>query len=354
MKVIDVTHGRSTYSIELTCSTLFEAALGIAAVTNPEIHPSLEKPLAYWNELHAALPPHMQRQLSYVQQHNTWKTLLQLLHQQDFADLPAFLSYIAALDPENLRYKALPFLGSSQQANRAKAAGGDGLAAETMIDSCREHKFFPAYIRFICQVDAEELREHLLAVMAGWYQTQIAPHREEIAAMLARDISHKRSMLARLSAEQFIEWATGGIEYPAEPDVTRVLLIPHYIYRPWNVQAAAEGTTIFYYPLADDSLAEDIDVYRPPLSLVQRHKALSDEHRLRLLKLLYEREHTLQELTDKLALSKSTVHHHLSMLRSAQLVTGDGTKYRCKLSSLELMHSDLQHYLQRRSGTGGI
>ena len=94
MKLLDMTHGRHTYSVELSYSPLFESVLGIAAMTYTEIHPTLEKSPSYWEELALSLPLQLREDLLYAQTFNTWKTLLQLLHEQSFADLDAFLDYI--------------------------------------------------------------------------------------------------------------------------------------------------------------------------------------------------------------------------------------------------------------------
>ena len=47
---------------------------------------------------------------------------------------------------------------------------------------------------------------------------------------------------------------------------------------------------------------------------------LSDRSRLVALRLLAGRQMTLQELADELGVRKSTMHHHLSLLRAAGLL----------------------------------
>jgi DNA-binding transcriptional ArsR family regulator len=350
MKLLDMSHGRSTYTVELAYSALFECALGIAAATYPEIHPTLEKPPGYWEQLAARLTDEERQELHLAQQHNTWKTLLQLLHAQPFSELTAFLAYIKSLDQEALRYEALPFLGMDREDMRRLAAAGNGTAKQQLIEHCREHKFFPAYIRYICETDVEGLRRHLVRLMAGWYQANIAPDEGRLHAILRRDYERKRAMMESLPPEAFVEWATNGLEYRPEPEVTRVLLVPHCVYRPWNIQADRVKTKIFYYPVSDDSLDEETDPYRPPLPLVQRFKALGDEHRMRIIKLLWQQDMSLQELTDRLDLSKSTIHHHLSMLRAAQLVETAGANYRLKRTALDTLEGELRHYLERKGG----
>jgi DNA-binding transcriptional ArsR family regulator len=54
--------------------------------------------------------------------------------------------------------------------------------------------------------------------------------------------------------------------------------------------------------------------------LVRLHKALGDEKRLRMLKVLAQGPATLQELADAVGLAKSSAHHHTVILRSAGLV----------------------------------
>jgi len=59
--------------------------------------------------------------------------------------------------------------------------------------------------------------------------------------------------------------------------------------------------------------------------LVQKHvlnmlKALADESRLTILRLLHEREHTVGDLAECVSLTEPTVSHHLARMREAGLV----------------------------------
>jgi len=55
--------------------------------------------------------------------------------------------------------------------------------------------------------------------------------------------------------------------------------------------------------------------------ILEMLKALADESRLALLRLLNEREYTVGELAEKVELAEATVSHHLSRLRMAGLIT---------------------------------
>ncbi|HET7658729.1 MAG TPA: metalloregulator ArsR/SmtB family transcription factor [Bacillales bacterium] len=348
MKVLNLEgeQRRRTYEVGMVCSPLWECALGIAAVTYPRIHPTLEKPESYWQELRKTLSKPLNEELDFVERHNTWKTLLQLLHEKFFASLEDFLTYIQTIDGVSLRSASLPYLGDSLQNERRKAASGDKGAVKILVQASLGHSFYPDYIPFICEVSIEKLRVHLIKVMKGWFEQQIAPSQQRITEVLERDWQAKLEMKEKLEPEAFVEWATGGVVYPPEPGVWKVLLVPQMIYRPWNITAELEGTKIYYYPVADESLEVEQDPYRPGLAMVQRYKALGDEVRLRIVKLLFEKKRSLQELTAQLDLAKSTVHHHLALLRSSGLVVTEKSHYVLRESLLFAVDAELRDFLK--------
>ncbi|MBM7554159.1 ArsR/SmtB family transcription factor [Thalassobacillus pellis] len=336
---------RETYKVELEYSLLWECALGIAAITNTALLKSLEKEKEYWKGIKQSLSAETRKELEYVRERNTWKALLQLLHERNFKSLDEYLSYIENLSEEKLRFICIPFLGDNHQQTRQRAANGEGEAVLALQKITKENPFFPEYISFISKADIHELKQHLITIMASWYDSVIRPEEERISDILDRDHMIKGRMAEKMSSQAFVEWATGGIQYPPEPGVYQVILIPHIIYRPWNVEADIEGTKVFYYPVSNDSLHPDRrDI--PDMLLVQKHKALGDEVRLRILKLLCKKDHTLQGLTNELGMGKTTVHHHLKMLKSARLVVNEKSIYRVKQHALTSMAQELDIYLE--------
>ncbi|KPV58283.1 ArsR family transcriptional regulator [Paenibacillus sp. A3] len=347
MDIIQATgRKRETYQVQFEYSLLWECAMGIAAVTNTPLLHTLGKPTEHWERLKALLSKELLGHLAFVEKHNTWKALLQLLHQQAFASLPAFLDYIERLAPEELKTICLPYLGNEHQDSRKQAASGSRKAVQELQELTSGNPFFPAYIDFICTTDPAKLKCHLAEVMAGWYEAVIEPEAEQLLAVLTRDCNAKRSMQQRMAPEELVEWATGGVAYSPEPSVHRVLLIPQIIYRPWTIEADIEGTKVFHYPVASDSI-HPADKYLPDASLVLKHKALGDEIRLRIVKLLSEEDRSLQDLTDRLNIGKSTIHHHLKLLRAARLVDIRDAKYRVKTNAIDTLAQELADYLRQ-------
>ncbi|EJS68680.1 ArsR family transcriptional regulator [Bacillus cereus] len=347
MEVFHVTsRKRETYNVHMRYSILFECALGIAAITHKRLIETLEKSQSEWEEIRQSLPVEMKKYLQFVEEHNTWKALLQLLYEGDFQDLSQFNSKIDSLSEEELKYICLPFLGERYQDKRRLAASGDVCAIHELKELTHDHQFFSVYIGFICDVDVQELKSHLIAVMTGWYESVIKKEEKQILSILERDYQTKNEMNQKMKPEEFVEWATGGVNYMPEPSVHHVLLIPQMTYRPWNIEADIEDTKVFHYPVANESIHPE-DPYEPNYFLVQKHKALGDEARLRIVKMLFEKERTLQEITERLQLGKSTVHHHLKLLRAAKLVDIHEGKYVLRKKAVQSLAKELEVFLNR-------
>ncbi|MFD2042875.1 ArsR/SmtB family transcription factor [Ornithinibacillus salinisoli] len=337
---------RETYHIQLEYSLLWECALGIAAITNtPMIH-TLEKPSSYWRNIKRSLSEELVVQLDFVEKNNTWKALLQLLHQERFSDLLEFTSYIEKQSDNELKFICLPYIGANYQTIRSKAASGEKLAINEMKQLTNGNAFFPQYIEFICQTDPSFLKEHLIHVMKGWYEAVIKKEEENLHVILQTDYHMKKQMAEKMTPEEFVSWTTGGVAYLPEPNVSNVLLIPQFVYRPWNIEADIEDTKVFYYPIANESITPD-DRYTPNNFLVLKHKALGDEVRMRMVKLLFEKDRTLQDITAQLNIGKSTIHHHLKILRSAKLVKIVDSKYSLKRDMIDFLPEELNLYLTK-------
>lgn len=347
MEVFHVTsRKRETYNVQMKYSILFECALGIAAITHKRLIDTLEKTQSEWEEIRQSLSIEMREHLQFVEENNTWKALLQLLYEGDFQDLSQFIANIDSLSEEDLKYICLPFLGEVYEEKRRLAVSGEASVINELKELTHDHQFFSTYIEFVCNVDVRELKTHLIAVMTGWYDSVVKKEAEEIVSILQRDYEAKNEMNKKMQPEEFVEWATGGVTYMPEPSVHHVLLIPQITYRPWNIEADIEDTKVFHYPVANESIHPE-DPYEPSYFLVHKHKALGDEARLRIVKLLFEQERTLQDITERLQLGKSTVHHHLKLLRSAKLVDIHDGKYVLRKKALQSLAKELDAFLNR-------
>lgn len=171
---------------------------------------------------------------------------------------------------------------------------------------------------------------------------------DRVRAMLQRDVELRADDRASLGPVELIERTTNGVRWLSEPGVARIILAPSYFSRPYNSLFAGEDWRMFCYPIADQAL-DSGDPLAPPPAVVRLHRALGDETRLRILRLLRDSDRYLTEIAQALELSKPTVKHHLALLRSAGLVTvvdeGNYTYYALRRDRLEQAGDELRLFL---------
>ena len=281
---------------------------------------------AWFEAIRAKLSPALLETIAHfsLQSHEMWGSLLALGYTcPPPRDVPTLLAYLETIDPLELR---LHLLGYYMYQHRRMtpleviyaAAQGDGEAQSNLLrTSFPEDARWQRTLHWILSLDAATVKERLLNIVKGWYDEVFHEQEPQILPILAGDVEAKRALQSTHSPEQLIEMCTGW-EYVPEPGIRRVLLIPSYVTRPLNNDAESGDTRLFFYPVADESLLADASA--PPAHLLRLAKALGDERRLRMLKMLSSGRYTLQELADAFGVAKTTIHHHLIQLRSVGLV----------------------------------
>jgi DNA-binding transcriptional ArsR family regulator len=164
---------------------------------------------------------------------------------------------------------------------------------------------------------AGELRA-LRRVLRAWAE-RFAAIETRVAAMEQRDVDGRRTDLERMPLGEFVERATGGVRWVPEAGTRRLFMSPSYFTRPYNYVFGGRDWHMFAYPLADAALGADADAV--PAASIRLYRALGDESRLRILRLLSAGDLYLTEIAERMGLSKPTISHHLAQLRAAGLVT---------------------------------
>jgi DNA-binding transcriptional ArsR family regulator len=193
----------------------------------------------------------------------------------------------------------------------------------------------------------EETYAEIVAVSRAWAE-RFRTIEDRIRSIIERDHAGRAEARATLAGSDLVEATTGGIRWLPEAGVRRVILAPSYFSRPYNFVLEGEGWRFFGYPVSDDAV-ETGDPLAPPQSVVRLHRALGDETRMRILRLLADRDLYLTEIAQLLELSKPTIKHHLALLRSAGLVTitesGAVTYYTLRRTRLDEATADLKRFL---------
>ncbi len=155
-------------------------------------------------------------------------------------------------------------------------------------------------------------------VLRAWSE-RFATIEARVATMEQRDVDGRRADLARLPLVDFVERATGGVRWVPEPGTRRLFLSPSYFTRPYNYVFGGRDWHMFAYPLAESALGAEAEAV--PAASIRLFRALGDESRLRILRLLASGDLYLTEIAERMGLSKPTVSHHLAQLRAAGLLT---------------------------------
>ncbi|HET8912101.1 MAG TPA: metalloregulator ArsR/SmtB family transcription factor [Ktedonobacteraceae bacterium] len=199
-------------------------------------------------------------------------------------------------------------------------------------------------IRSLIFSDGNAMKSRLISLLWDWYEQVIRPDEARIRPILERDLEAKRKLQTTVSPEKMVELATNGLVYESEPGVRTIVLVPSFFGRPWNVSITHHDVKLIAYPVADESVRPDRST---PLQLVRIYQALGDERRLQILKMLKQRSYSLQEFSEEFGVAKSTMHHHLGILRTAGLVRirGDDRFYSLREETLPTISTLLEDFL---------
>lgn len=225
-----------------------------------------------------------------------------------------------------------------------RAMSGDSSALPALEETLPDYKR-EARLQILRQ--PEETVADLVAVLGAWAE-RFTPIESRVTAILERDYESRAADRANLAPAELIEQTTNGIRWLPEGGVKRVILAPSYFSRPYNFLLSASDFRLFGYPVSDEAL-EAVDPLAAPQSVVRLHRALGDDTRLKILKLLAGRDLYLTEIAQQLELSKPTIKHHLALLRSAGLVTitesGTVVYYSLRRNRLDDASADIKRFL---------
>lgn len=155
---------------------------------------------------------------------------------------------------------------------------------------------------------SRQVRELLVRTVESW--PDVGDARADRAAL-----ARARSIRRDEGAESLLRRVTAGIQYGAG-DLGRVLLVSCGLVEPILIWVDdAERTIIVHPPLGDTGLADAASV------LLSAGSGVGDETRMQLLRELRSGPRTLVDLCGALDRPRTTLLHHLALLRAVGLVT---------------------------------
>lgn len=305
-------------------------------------------------QFQADLSPETLAKLDEIGSGDVWISLIPLLPETSAGgSVDDFIEYLAGMDPADVRYGLIRVhdkFGRVDKELVADAAEGSADAVERMLEGAEfegtEMKQWRDTLRYLLLLDPAATRDLLVDVLRATQDEVFARHEKEFRPYLDADYRAKRTLSRRVSPERLLDIATSGINFSDSRSYQPIVLMPTMVARPWVVFAQGLDFFVLGYPVADEILQADGDA--PPQWLVKVHKALGDEKRLRVLRALAEGDASLADLTEKVDIAKSTLHHHMMLLRAAGLVrviVGEDKKYSLRDEAIGDMATTLDHYI---------
>ncbi len=321
-KVRDLTTAARHIPIEDDGAVVFDAILAIWATFNPKEDPhGFDLGTEWFQTIEERTPRDLADEIRTVGGPGclAWLSLAGLAASSPQPHDPdRVIHWLGRVDPQRLRRWLLGYVDHFQHSGLIdEAADGSVEALESLIGEDFDDDTRAA-IHALVQIEPEDHRDRMVASLSRFRTEVFATEDEQFAAAIEKAALARRATANHEDAKTVIEEVTNGLDYEIPLGVTRVILIPSVVLKPLSLIDQFRDMLLVYYAVADEFLGSDPEA--PPSWMVRTYKALSDERRLRILRRLSEGETTLDGLTELLGLSKSTVHHHISVLRAAGLV----------------------------------
>jgi DNA-binding transcriptional ArsR family regulator len=342
-------------ALRIGTAPAYEFVLSLCVWSDLEHHPTSDLGPAWFAAVRAQAPREL---LAAVAQfaHEcdmVWAHLLTFIPEEPAPpDVPAFIDLLERQDPTEVH---LRLVGSGvryfQRATplevmRAAVTGDPTARREFLRTSYPEDAAWQTALRHLLALRSPALHATLLTIVRGWYDAVFRAREPALAEPIACEATRWRARLAHDPPLAVVHAATSGFEYAPEEGIRRIVLVPSVLISPQLFLLDHDDTKWIYAPVADDCLSTD--PLTPPPRLLRLLRALGDERRLRILRLLATDSFALGPLAAEVGLSKTLTHHHLTVLRGAGLVlvrAGNPTVYTLRDDTLAQVGPALTAFL---------
>jgi DNA-binding transcriptional ArsR family regulator len=355
LRAVGPTHAAFTVRVDTSAAFEFLTTLVVAGSEDREHY---EVGAAWFRRVDNALSEALRDEIEAWGNGTLWPRLYGfVLDCPAPRDVGALVEYLAETDAADIR---LRLLGYATRAVRRRttpqtildAANGDGPAQRRLLAAADPEMPEQVHaIRTVLAWTPASTKQKVLALFRRWNEEVFGEWDAETRGPVSRAAERIRASVDAVGPDAAIERATNGIQFIAEPGIRGVVIAPSVVVRPYVRYDEQRDVAVLVCPVDDESMGADAAA--PPARLVRLSRAFADERRLRILKRLTADDYTLQELSEHFEIPKSTMLHHLVILRSAGVVRLKGSPTSVKYSLRDAAVFDqatmLEEYLARPS-----
>ena len=310
--------------VRIAFGAAFEVIAEIAAFTSGPARASLEAGKPWIREVRALAGPDLIRRVERWA-FGTYAELASIALETAAPYEPhQLVGALRALPPDALRRR---LLGAESAQNRSmvsdgafdRGLAGDEAARAELRVALGPNRPARQGIDRLLTTSPEVVQQEIAAIVEEWAAKVFPAFAADALAIIGRDADAKQRLLDENPARDVLRISTNGVDFDPVARVTEIVVVPTVALRPFLAPVECGSTAIFLCSVADEAFEDDPAA--PPRRLVKLAAALGDELRLRILHTLADDELTASEIADHLGVERTSLHHHLGILRSAGLLT---------------------------------
>lgn len=298
--------------VDVTAGEAYDVLISAVAIADPSWGAVLSHEAETASALRVSGGPRVARDAARFGRFG-WINLCGLLARHRLTTREELLDAVAALSPLDLHVLLVggqreQLMARVDPARVAAAVAGDPRAWTDVRRALAAPGMLLEVSTWLQRTPSTRVREVLLRTLAAW--PPVGDDTERRASLRAA-----RALRRTDGADGLVRLVTAGIQYgPSVLD--RVLLVSSRLVEPIVIWVDGPGLTVIVHPPVSE--AGIVDAGRV---LVSAGAAVGDETRLQLLRELRSGARTLAQLGTSLDRPRTTLLHHLALLRAAGLVT---------------------------------
>ncbi|MEI5909554.1 ArsR family transcriptional regulator [Bacillus spongiae] len=332
-----------TITLKVEWMPIWEVVLGIAGYTHEQLRHTFDMDQE-WSLNKDSMSPTLVEHLKEITETNFWYGLIMLQNKLSASSVQEFSNGLTNLSVDSFYETLLPYKSREIEPIRKETAyqHDQSQSFEKYSTYFENHEFLGGYIRNLGHFSYQRICDLFNSVIKEYYNWISQQQDWEKWTQALTFEQKQNSVLDKTKPIEEIEKVTGGVNYLPEPSVWTVKMIPHVSYRPWLLEKRTPDTKLFFYPIKEEYL---VAPGVPSTELVRGHKALGDELRLKLLYQLLKGPLSLQDLSLMFNISKTTLHHQLSLLKAAKFIQVEKGVYSVNLRQVHSFSDRLTNYL---------
>ena len=222
------------------------------------------------------------------------------------------------------------------------ALRGDRAARRELTGALSSDQTILTVSPWLRRATSEEVKHRALAVTTSCGALLFPDRTEHVLRQeLRTDVRLRRRRMSQEGQASTLAEVAEGLNYAPSPAPSQIVLIPAPAVRPIVIVVDEVRRTLIVHPPAGRP-EEPVADGSVPTDLLAGTRALGDETRLAIMAALRPRERSATDLAVLLSAPRTTLLHHLALLRAAGLIetsvgAANTTVYSLRSSSIEAL-----------------